>query len=101
MFGEPNDSRSNQSDYTRVTLKSVFETNKSPFCIQLMIVCVFQHKSDIFRLIDVINGVIFIFSTIVGIDITSNQFLDLYHHLVWLTTIDPKAGVRNEQIMSR
>ena len=49
---------------TRVTLKSVFETNKSPFCIQLMIVCVFQHKSDIFRLIDVINGVIFYFRQI-------------------------------------
>ena len=43
----------------RVTLKSVFETNKSPFFIQLMIVYVFQPKSDIFRLIDVINGVIF------------------------------------------
>ena len=48
---------------TRVTLKSVFETNKYPFCIQLMIVYVFQHKSDIFRLIDVINGVIFYFQT--------------------------------------
>ena len=40
---------------TRV-LKSVFETNKSPFSIELMIVYVFQHKSDIFRLIDAING---------------------------------------------
>ena len=49
---------------TRVTLKSVFETNKSPFCIQLMIVYVFQHKSDVFRLIDVINGVIFFFRQI-------------------------------------
>ena len=39
---------------TRVTLKSVFETNKSPLCIKLMIVYVFQHKLDIFRLIDVI-----------------------------------------------
>ena len=48
---------------TRVTLKSVFEANKFPFCIQLMIVYVFQHKSDIFRLIDVINGVILYFQT--------------------------------------
>ena len=47
---------------TRVTLNSVFGTNKSPFCIQLMIVYVFQHKSDIFRLIDVINGVILFLS---------------------------------------
>ena len=62
---------------TRVTLKSVFETNKSPFCIQLMIVYVFQHKSDIFRLIDDINGVISFFSdkclTIFNIDITSKD----------------------------
>ena len=49
---------------TTVTLKSVFETNKSLFCIQLKIVCVFQRKSDIFRLIDVINGVIFFFRQI-------------------------------------
>ena len=48
----------------RVTLKSVFETNKSPFCIQLVIVYVFQHKSDIFRVIDVINGVTFFFRQI-------------------------------------
>ena len=48
---------------TRVTLKSVFETNKSPFCVQLMIVYAFQHESDIFRLIDVTNGVIFFFQT--------------------------------------
>ena len=58
-----------------VTLKSVFETNKSPFCIQLMIVYVFQHKSDILRLIDVINGGLFFFSdkflTIFNIHITS------------------------------
>ena len=45
----------------RVTLKSVFETNKSPFCIHLMIVYIFQHKSDIFRLI---NGVILFFRLI-------------------------------------
>ena len=44
---------------TRVTLKSVFETNKFPFCIELMVVYVFRHKSDVFRLIDVINGEIF------------------------------------------
>ena len=57
-----------------VTLKSVFETNKSPFCIPLMIVYVFQPKSDTFRLIDVINGVIFFsdkFLTIFNIHITS------------------------------
>ena len=48
---------------TKVTLKSVFETNKIQSCIQLMIVCVVQHKSDAFRLIDVINGVIFYFQT--------------------------------------
>ena len=48
---------------TRVTLKSVFETNKSPFCIQRMIVYVFQHKSDIFRLIDFINSAIVFFQT--------------------------------------
>ena len=48
---------------TRVTLMGVFETKKSPFCFQLMIVYVFQHKSDIFRLIDVINGVILFFQT--------------------------------------
>ena len=47
---------------TRATLKSVFEI-KCPFCIQLMIVYVFQHKSDVFRLLDVINGVIFFFQT--------------------------------------
>ena len=62
---------------TRVTQKSVFETNKSPFCIQLMTVYVFQHESDIFRLIDVINGVIYIFSDkfliIFNIDITSKD----------------------------
>ena len=50
-------------EVTSVTLKSAFETNKSLFRIQLMIVYVFQHKSDIFRLIDVINGVIFYFQT--------------------------------------
>ena len=44
---------------TKVTLKSVFETIKSPFCVQLMIMYVFQHKSDIFGLIDITNGVIF------------------------------------------
>ena len=41
-----------------------------------MIVYVFQHKSDIFRLIDVINGVILYFQinfSIVTIDITSND----------------------------
>ena len=42
-----------------------------------MIVYVFEHKSDIFRLIDVINGVIFyfqiIFFTIFNIDITSRD----------------------------
>ena len=58
VFGKHEDSRNNQRVMTRVTLKSDFETNKSPFCIQLMILCVFQHKSDVFRLIDVINGVI-------------------------------------------
>ena len=46
---------------TRETLKSVFETNKSPFCIQLMIMYIFQHKSDIFGLIDVTNSVIIFF----------------------------------------
>ena len=65
---------------TRVTLKSVFGTNKSPFCIstyirhirtdnkspfciQLMIMYVFQHKSEIFGLIDVTNVVILFFQT--------------------------------------
>ena len=61
---------------TRVTLKSVLRLTKSPFCTQLMIVCVFQHNSDIFRLIDVINGVIFFFRQIsyyLYIDITSRD----------------------------
>ena len=82
---------------TRVTLKSVFETNKSPFCIQLMIVYVFQHKSDVFRLIDVINGVIFLFQT--NILPCNDQFLD--PDLVGQTPFEPKAGVRYKQIMSR
>ena len=58
---------------TRVTLKSVFETNKSPLCIKLMILYVFQHKLDIFRLIDVIVCNIFFsgkFLTTIIIDIT-------------------------------
>ena len=59
---------------TRVTLRSVFETNKSPFCIELMVVYVFQHKSDVFRLIDVINGEIFYIQTkFINIDITSRD----------------------------
>ena len=46
---------------TRVTLKSVIETNKSSFCIQLMFMYTFQHKSDILGLIDVTNSVIYYF----------------------------------------
>ena len=41
---------------TRVILKSVFQTNKSNLVFN-MIVYVLQHKSDILRLIDAINGV--------------------------------------------
>ena len=57
LFGEHEDSQSddpsNQNDS-----ENVLETNKPPFCIQLMIVYVFQHKSDVFRVVD---GVIFYF----------------------------------------
>ena len=62
---------------TRVTLKSVIETNRSTFCIQLMIVYVFPHKSVVVRLIDVINGCDIFFSdkllAIFNIDITSRD----------------------------
>ena len=63
---------------TRVTLKSAFDINKSTFCIQLMIVYVFQHKSNIFRLIDVSYkwcAILFSdkFLTIFNIDITSRD----------------------------
>ena len=77
---------------TRVSLKSVFETNKYSFCIQLMIVYVFQHKSDVFRLIDVINGVIFygktnlllslIYTLQVDTRLSHMRFLSLYKTLV-------------------
>ena len=58
VFGEHEDSRSNESDD-----QSGSEECLRPILYPTNDCVVFQHKSDVFRLIDVMNGVIFYFQT--------------------------------------